>query len=111
MVKIINITRNTIVASHAKLAVSFFDRAFGLLNKNNPRSLIFKTRFGLHTFGLKSDIDILVLDANGLVKKLGKEVPANRFFFYNPVFSTVIELESGAIEKSLTKLDDKIIIE
>ena len=92
------------------MATSFWDRLLGLLNPNNPRTLIFRTRFGLHTFGLADPIDILVLDNHQRVAKVGIEVMPNRFFFYNPFHSVVIELPAGVLNSSGTGINDKIII-
>lgn len=104
-----NITRNSIISKDLKVATSFFDRLLGLLNKNNPRSLLFKTRFGIHTFFLKSPIDILILNNKNTVISTNTIKP-NQLFFYNPKYKTVIELPKGTIKKSKTQFGDKIAI-
>lgn len=109
-VKILNQTRNTLLSGDAKLATSFLDRLFGLLNKSNPRALIFKTQFGIHTFFLKEAIDVVVLDNKNQVKKIKKCLKPNRLFFWNPKYETVIELPKGTLKKSKTSLDDKLKI-
>ena len=106
--EILNKSKNTALSIDAKLAKGFFDRVFGLLNKNNPRSMIFNTHFGIHTFGLPEPIDVLILDSSSRVVKLGKEIRPNNMFLYNPIHSVVIELPAGTIEKSNTRLNDKI---
>ena len=109
--RIMNLTKRCSISDQAKLAVTFFDRMTGLLNKNNPRTLVFYTRFGLHTFGLHYPIDIILLDSSNKVVKLTKKFSPNQFFFYNPLFRTVIELPAGSIDRSGTTLDDKIKFE
>ena len=109
--RIMNLTKRCSISDQAKLAVTFFDRMTGLLNKNNPRSLVFYTRFGLHTFGLSNPIDIILLDNSNRVVKLTKDLGPNRFFFYNPLFRIVIELPKGSIDRSGTALNDKIKFE
>lgn len=109
--KIINISKNTILATDAKKAITFVDRVLGLLDKNNPRTLIFDTHFGIHTFGLDSEIDILLLDSQNKVVKIGNKVKPNSLFIYNPIYHLVVELMPGVIKKSSTKLNDKIIFE
>ena len=103
-----NTSKNTILSNDAKIASTFLDRTLGLLNKNNPKTLVFFTRFGLHTFGLNKPIDILVLKGDCTVKKLGKNISPNGFFFYNPVFNIVIELPKGTIDSTQTCENDKI---
>lgn len=102
-----NITRKTTLTKQLKVANSFKDRSLGLLNPKNPRSLLIKTRFGIHTLFLKSTIDVIILDRNLYVKKL-KTLHPNRIFVYNPAFQTIIELPSNTIKKSKTQLGDKL---
>ena len=92
----------------AKLAKSFLDRLLGLISPNNPRTMFFETRFGLHTFFLEQPIDILVLDFEHKVKVLKHSLSPNHFFFYPPAYKYVLELPEGYIKDNHVKLDDKI---
>jgi uncharacterized membrane protein (UPF0127 family) len=83
------------------------DKLLGLLDKNNSRSLLFKTRYGIHTFFLKETIDVIVLDSNRIVRLL-KSLKSNRIFIYSPLYPTVIELPKGTIHKSKTKVGDEL---
>ncbi len=103
-----NITRGTIVANNGKKATSLFDQLLGLHRKSNPRSIIFHTRFGIHTFFLKEPIDILVLDNRKKVVKIKKNLKPNRLFFWDPIYNTIIELPAGSIKKSKTGLFDTL---
>ena len=80
--KIYNRTQKKYLSKDALFAESFFDKVTGLLNKNNPRSIVFHTHFGLHTFGLTNPIDILVLDNDDRAVKTTKNFLPNRFYFY-----------------------------
>src|SRR5688500_3601310 len=100
-----NLTRKTVLVSDAKLAESFLDRNLGLLRKSNPRALIFKTRFGIHSFGLKEGIDILIVDG-GLVVWKTIQLKPNSIIFWNPRYSTVIELPQNTVSRSKTKKGD-----
>lgn len=102
-----NLTKNTVVTKDLKVASSFIDRFLGLLNPKNSRSLIFRTRFGIHTFLLKEEIDVIVVDKNFVVKKI-KALKPNRILFYNLSFENVIELPRESIRKSKTKINDKL---
>lgn len=104
-----NITRNTIISKDLKVVSSFSDRLLGLLKPQNPRSLLFKTRFGIHTFFLKQPIDLLVLNIKSKVV-ITKTVKPNRLAFYNPEYDTVIELPQGIAKKSKIQIGDKIAI-
>lgn len=86
-----------IICKDLKIAESLLDRMFGLLIKSNPRNILFKTRFGIHTFFLREPIDVIILDKNFKIVKLKPGFKPNRFFFWPPYFNTVIELPSQTI--------------
>jgi len=105
-----NKSRTTLLSDDCKIASSLTDRTLGLLRPSNPKALIFITHFGIHTFFLTKPIDILVLNKKWEVVKKAENLPPYRFFFYNPVYSTVIELPGGTLKRSGTSLSDKIYI-
>lgn len=107
--KINNLTKGTVIATDLQRLDSLWGMIWGLLNKNNSRSLYFKTRFGIHTLGLKVPIDIIILDEKFRVIKLGT-IPPNRLFFWNPLYNNVIELKQGIIKNSQIKLNDLLSI-
>jgi uncharacterized membrane protein (UPF0127 family) len=104
-----NITRNTIISKDLEIAKSLFQRFFGLLDKGNPSSLLFKTRFGIHTFGINYPIDVMVVGKSNKVTVLKSVNPYN-IFIYNPKFNLVLELPHGSIKRSNTRLGDRIKI-
>lgn len=103
-----NESRKTILAEKYKLGESFLDKAFGLLIPSNPRSMLFKTRFGIHTFFMKESIDLIVLNKKNRVVSLKNTVKPNRIFVWNPRFDTILELPNGAIKKSKTEIGDML---
>lgn len=103
-----NKTRNTILAKDLKIANSPIDKFLGLLKKHNPRSLMFCTRFGIHTLFLKQPIDLIVLNSINIVQKTATIWP-NKIFLYNPKNTKVLELIHGTVKKSKTKIGDKLI--
>ena len=105
--KLVNLSKNTVLAEDLKEAKSLIDQLLGLLKKSNPRSLYFHTRCGIHTFGLKEKIDILVLDDSLKVVKI-KTVKPNKLFFWPVKYSKVVELPLGVIKKSQTEIGDKL---
>lgn len=104
---VVNITKNKTLYKNAKYATNFFDQLLGLANPSNPRGMVLKTRFGIHTFGLKEPIDVLILDKNKNVIVI-KTVKPNKIFFWNPKYNLVVELPNGLINKTGTKMGDKI---
>lgn len=103
-----NESHKTILAENYKLGESFLDKAFGLLIPSNPRTMLFKTRFGIHTFFMKENIDLIVLDKKNRVVSLKNTVKPNRIFVWNPQFDTILELPSGTITKSKTEIGDTL---
>ena len=108
-VKLTNVSKRIVIANDLKVAKSPADKFLGLLKNSNPRFLLFKTRFGIHTLFLKNPIDIIVLNNQNIVKKTATLNP-NKFFFYNPFYSRVLELPSGTIKKSKIEIEDKLTI-
>lgn len=106
-----NISQSNTLSTKAKIASSFSDRLFGLLNPKNPLFLVIKTRFGIHTLFMKQPIDIVILDTHSKVVIIKKQLQPFRLFFYPPIFNTVIEMPQGSIKKYHLAINDKISIE
>lgn len=101
-----NNTRKTTLSRDLKKALGFFDSALGLLNPSNPRSMLFETRFGMHTFFMKEAIDVIVIDKHFIVQKLRSSLKPFRMYFWNPIYPYVIELPNRTINKSKTSKSD-----
>jgi uncharacterized membrane protein (UPF0127 family) len=91
-------------------ARSFVEKSFGLLFYKNPVPMLFRTRFGIHTFGMRFPIDVIVVKKNGIVASQKKNLLPNRIFVWNPRFSTVIELPQGYIEEHVIRTGSKVEI-
>jgi len=85
-----------------------FGKIKGLIGEKTPRTIILKTRFGIHTFLLKFPIDVVILNKRNEVVKLKKDLQPNKCFFWNIKFNTVIEFPGGFLEKSKTKVGDTL---
>jgi len=94
-----------------KKATNIKDRIIGLIGKNKPIPLMMQTHFGIHTFGLKFPIDVLVLDNKNKVISIKKNLKPNRIFLWNPRYKNVIELPQGIINKKTIKIHDAIGLE
>ena len=106
--KIVNITKGTIVARGYTRADTLVDKSIGLLGASAPKSLYFKTRFGIHTVGMQFPIDCAVLDEAMVVRAVRHNLTPGNFFFWNPLFRHVIELPSGALQSAETAVGDAL---
>lgn len=82
-----------------KILRTWIEKSVGLIGVHQLYPIFFTTRWGIHTFGMKSPIDVLILDNNNRVVKSIKRLPPNYLFFWNPKYDGVIELPPGAILK------------
>lgn len=86
-----------------KEAKSSIQKILGLICKTSPEILLIKTRFGIHTFGMRFPIDIVVLNRNYQVVALKENLKPFNFFFWNPLYNIILELPNGAIQKNKIK--------
>ena len=100
-----NTTKKTIVSQKFSKKKGL-GKLRGLIGNKPSQTLIFKTRFGIHTFFLSSPIDLIVIDKNKKVVFIKKKVKPNRLVFWNIKYDTVIEMPSGTLEKSKTRKGD-----
>jgi hypothetical protein len=110
--KIINRSRNTVLADKARIADNFFSRLVGLLNRSslNPgEALVITPSNSIHSFFMRFTFDALFLDRNRRVIALTsgfKPFRLSRIYFRAV---TTIELPEGAIQASKTQIKDEII--
>lgn len=90
---------------------TFFERLLGLVNWNYKPPVLLNTHFGIHTFFVSYPIDVLLLTPSGKVVGMCHSLRPFSFFFYMPLYSTVIELESGFIKRNNIKIGDIINLE
>jgi uncharacterized protein len=86
------------------------EKTIGLIGKNKPQTLMIETRFGIHTFGLKFPIDVLVLNNRNIVASFKENLKPNRIFLWNPIYSKIIELPAGMISEYSIKINMPIDI-
>jgi uncharacterized membrane protein (UPF0127 family) len=101
-----NKTRNTIISKDFKLLKDFRSKSKGLINSKTPETVVFYTRFGIHTFGMKYPIDVIVTGKKLKVSSIKENLRPNRVFLWNPKNSLVIELENGTVKRSQTEIND-----
>ncbi|MDQ5900746.1 MAG: uncharacterized protein QG600_324 [Patescibacteria group bacterium] len=103
-----NRSKKTIISTDVRAAHSLFEKSKGLLFEKKPQTIIFKTRYGIHTFGMKFTIDVIILSKSMFVTQLKKSLKPNSVFFWNPLSPYVIELEEGTIEKLHIQIGDQL---
>jgi|SRR3989344_1831848 len=80
----------------------------GLIGPKKASPVYFKTHFGIHTFGLKFPIDVLILDSGNQIVRLVKELSPNHVFIWPVIYNRVIELPTGTISQNNLKIGDKM---
>ena len=91
------------------VADSFKKRLFGLMGKRNIKKGIFfpKTR-SIHTFFMKEDIDVIMIDKNNKVIYYKKNLSKNKILIKKKAYHTV-ELPSNSLQN--ININDKLIID
>jgi hypothetical protein len=93
---------------NAKILRGLWEKSKGLIGADPVYPVYFTARWGIHTFGLRSPIDVVILDTHNRVVILRPKLPPNRLFFWNPLYKRVLELPAGAIEQRGMKTGEKI---
>src|SRR5258706_10662815 len=108
--KVLNLTRQTVLADCVEVADHGATRRKGLLGRSGLPAgggLWIVPCESVHTFGMKFPIDLVYLDRNKKVKKVRSAVPPWRLSACLSAHS-VIELASGTVEMTRTKPGDKL---
>lgn len=80
----------------------------GLIGLKKIEPLYFQTRFGIHTFGVKFPIDVVILNDNETVVAIKQYFKPNRIFLWNPKYKNVLELPTKTVDKEKIKVGEKI---
>jgi uncharacterized membrane protein (UPF0127 family) len=100
-----NKTKNTLISKDFKLLKGFWSKSKGLIDSTKG-TVVFHTRFGIHTFGMKNAIDVIITDKKFRVTSIKEYLQPNKVFLWNPKGNLVIELENGSVKKSETEIND-----
>jgi len=106
--RVLNLTRGTVLASRLEVADSAARRNKGLMGRDGLAAgggLWIVPCESVHTFGMRFAIDLVYLDRKKRIKKLRKAVPAMRISACLSAHS-VIELPAGAIAATETAMGD-----
>lgn len=109
--KIINQTKQTILARDVIIADTVFNRMKGLLGKKDfkqDQALVLKPANSIHTFFMRFPIDVIFIDYNGKVIALRENLIPWRItpIYWKSAF--VIELPAKVIIQTKTSVRDTI---
>ncbi len=112
--KIINQTKNTILAENAVMAQTPLARMKGLLARKELKqgeALILKPCNSIHMFFMRFAIDVIFVDKNN--KVVHAVISIKPFRISNIYWRSVlaIELPTGTVQSSLTSQGDTILLE
>lgn len=99
-----------LMCKNVKRVKSWKEKRIGLIGSDGTHGISFKTRFGIHTFGMGFPIDILILNKKGEIKTYKKALGPNKVFFWNPIYSRVVEIPSALLKDGVVEVNDKIEI-
>ena len=103
-----------IVAEHVKVASKRIDRAVGLLGRSHldkGEALWITPCRGVHTWFMRFPIDVLAMDANGVVVDVVSTMGPWRMRLPKPGSESVLELPAGTLNNLQLKVGHQIRIE
>ena len=90
------------------VANSFFKKLFGFMNKKNiTQGMFFPKTSSIHTFFMKENIDIIMINKNNKVIYYQKNVPKNKIIIKKRAYHT-IELPNNSLNN--ISINDKLTI-
>ena len=112
--RILNKTKNCIIASKAILADTFLTRAKGLLGRtllSRDEALVITRCQSIHMFFMKFAIDAIFVDKTNRVAGLVESIKPNQLspIFWKSIY--VVELCEGTILGTHTSLGDEILLD
>lgn len=107
---VINLTKQTWLATKVRKADNFFTRLIGLLKRTQlgpEEALWLMPSKGIHTIGMKFPIDVIFLSRSNVVVGLISGLAPYRISSVHLRSYSVMELPAGTINKSRTELGDQ----
>jgi hypothetical protein len=110
---IVNLSKNTWLATKVRKADSFMTRLIGLLKRDalGPEEALWLIPSkGIHTIGMKFPIDVVFLDRKSVVLDVISELSPYRITGVHLRGHSVVELPKGTLHKSRTEIGDQLEI-
>ena len=98
------------LSENIREAKTYAEKKQGLLGSNGKTGLFMKTRWGVHTFGMKFPIDVIVLNKQNKVIRYKRNMKPNRVFFWNPVYNKVVEIPTALMPQGIVCIGDELEI-
>lgn len=112
--RIINTTRNHVIAENGAIADTITSRLVGLLNRDSISSgegLVITQCRSIHMFFMKFAIDAIFIDRQDKVIGLVRNIQPFQMSPYFLFASSVIELPVGVIDQTQTQIGDIISLQ
>ncbi len=109
--KVLNQTKNTIIAFECKTADNFFTRLKGLIGKKllpEGSGLLIIPCNSIHMFFMKIPLDVIFIDKAGKVVYLSENIKPWQATRIIKKARCTIELPAGTIAQSRTEVGDKL---
>lgn len=112
--RVFNRTRNTSLVTKGLVADTYWTRFVGLMGKRELPSgfgLLLENESAIHTFGMRVPIDVVYLDAKGVILKMTRAMPPMRLGPLVRGVRNVLELPVGTLEQTATELGDQLVLD
>jgi hypothetical protein len=109
-----NLDTGVMVANRVTVATRMLERGIGLLTRNRldpGEGLLITPCRGVHTWGMRFAIDLVALDASGLVVDTVSTLRPWRFRLPRRGGVAVLELPAGTLSESNTQLGHRIALQ
>jgi uncharacterized membrane protein (UPF0127 family) len=106
-----NLTRDVVIAERPEVAVSFGQRARGMIGRRFGAfdAMILPACGAVHTFFMTQALDLIFVDNSGRVLALRADVPPWRALISGPGgTATTIELPAGSLQKIRVEVSDQL---
>jgi len=113
VVRALNVSKETVIASDLKEAAGFFQRLVGLRGRGrleNHGGLWMARCTAIHTFWMRFPLDVVFLDRDFIVKKTVKGLRPFRPVIMCWHAEGVLELPEGTIERAQIQIGDRVKI-
>lgn len=106
-----NATRGGVIAERIERANSMWARAVGLIGRRalSPGEGVWLVPCnGIHTFGMRFPLDVLILDRDGCVLRLRRNLLPNRLVLPARGGYSVVELPAGTLDPACIQSGDRM---
>jgi len=113
-VKVLNLSKNTVVLEEAEVADTFFLRLKGLLDRSNippGRGILIQPCRAVHTVGMSFPIDVAFIDSKNYICHLTEEMPPYKLSPTVKRSAYVIEAPAGTFSQTHTAVGDEVKLE